>query len=376
MDRQAVEARTGQIPSEHLGFVDAAKGLGMAAIIWGHMDYLWSTSSIWFSSFKIAVFYVVVGLLKAHRFETRGQEDSCLQVLKKRFYSLVIPYAVYSLLSIPMHMAFAAVFGGSVSGAFKGDVILTVTLRGVATLWFLPTLLIAELLFAAARAEGWTLTKRLLVCILLPALLCAVCYIYQGMDIPGADRIWVQVVRNLFVVLVKSVSGFWFMLCGYLIYRRWKPARLGRLPILIALLAVNLALSLLSPDLDFNSFRLGTYAPVFYINGVLGSVAVLELLRWLEARVSLRPLVWCGKHSLFLMATHLPWYIAPVILIYGKRLYKAAAPNVPYFLLMVAEFAVLMLIEALLLWCKEKAKSAITRRCGIERPISKAIKYL
>ena len=60
MEQQAVEVRMGQT---HLGFVDAAKGLGMLAIIWGHMDYLWSTSSVWFSSFKIAVFYVVVGLL-------------------------------------------------------------------------------------------------------------------------------------------------------------------------------------------------------------------------------------------------------------------------------------------------------------------------
>lgn len=149
------------------------------------------------------------------------------------------------------------------------------------------------------------------MCVLAPAILCVIGYFYQGMDIPGADRLWVQVVRNLFIVLAKSVSGFWFMLCGYLLYRRGKPQRLGRLPVLAVLLAVNLGLSLLSPDLDFNSFKLGSFAPVFYLNGVLGSVAVLELLRWLEARISLRPLIWCGRHSMFLMATHLPWQIAP-----------------------------------------------------------------
>lgn len=94
MEQQAVEVRMGQT---HLGFVDAAKGLGMLAIIWGHMDYLWSTSSVWFSSFKIAVFYVVVGLLKAYRYGERGQRDSCAQVMKKRWYSLVIPYGVFWL---------------------------------------------------------------------------------------------------------------------------------------------------------------------------------------------------------------------------------------------------------------------------------------
>ena len=54
--------------------------------------------------------------------------------------------------------------------------------------------------------------------------------------------------------------------------------------VLAVLLAVNLGLSLLSPDLDFNSFKLGSFAPVFYLNGVLGSVAVLELLRWLNGQ--------------------------------------------------------------------------------------------
>lgn len=94
MEEQAVEVRMGQT---HLGFVDAAKGLGMLAIIWGHMDYLWSTSSVWFSSFKIAVFYVVVGLLKAYRYGERGQRDSCTQVMKKRWYSLVTPMACFRL---------------------------------------------------------------------------------------------------------------------------------------------------------------------------------------------------------------------------------------------------------------------------------------
>ena len=77
MEEQRVRAGAGPIPSAHLGFVDAAKGLGILAVIWGHMDYLWSTSSVWFSSFKLAVFFVVVGLLKAHRYEARGQEESC-----------------------------------------------------------------------------------------------------------------------------------------------------------------------------------------------------------------------------------------------------------------------------------------------------------
>lgn len=268
MEEQRVKAGAGPIPSAHLGFVDAAKGLGILAVIWGHMDYLWSTSSVWFSSFKLAVFFVVVGLLKAHRYEDRGQEESCGAVWGKRLYSLVIPYGVYSLLAILVHLAFAAVRHQGMLEALQGDVLLTVTLRGIATLWFLPTLLLAELLFAAIRPESRSRAVKLLLCILVPVL-----------------------------------------------------------------------------------------------------------LRYLEGRVSLRPLIWCGKNSMFLMATHLPWYIAPVLMAVGKRFYTAAAPDVKYFLVMLAEFAALMAIEFVMVWCKDKIKGTITGG-GKEKAVSRAIQYL
>lgn len=365
MEEQRVRAGAGPIPSAHLGFVDATKGLGILAVIWGHMDYLWSTSSVWFSSFKLAVFFVVVGLLKARRYEARGQEESCGVVWGKRLYSLVIPYGVYSLLAILAHLAFAAVRHQGMLEALRGDIFLTITLRGIATLWFLPTLLLAELLFAAIRPESRSRAVKL--------LLWAVCWFYEGMDLP--EGLLAQAGQNLFVVAAKSVSGCWFMLCGYYIYRHLDPKRLSRPLILVVLLAVNLGLSLLSPKLDFNSFRLGRFGLVFYVNGVLGSVALLELLRYLEGRVSLRPLIWCGKNSMFLMATHLPWYIAPVLVAVGKRFYTAAAPDVKYFLVMLAEFAALMAIEFVMVWCKDKIKGTITGG-GKEKAVSRAIQYL
>lgn len=313
MEEQRVRAGAGPIPSAHLGFVDAVKGLGILAVIWGHMDYLWSTSSVWFSSFKLAVFFVVVGLLKARRYEARGQEESCGAVWGKRLYSLVIPYGVYSLLAILAHLAFAAVRHQGMLEALRGDVLLTVTLRGIATLWFLPTLLLAELLFAAIRPESRCRAVKLLLCILMPVLLWAVCWFYEGMDLP--EGLLAQAGQNLFVVAAKSVSGCWFMLCGYYIYRHLDPKRLSR------------------------------------------------------------PLIWCGKNSMFLMATHLPWYIAPVLVAVGKRFYTAAAPDVKYFLVMLAEFAALMAIEFVMVRCKDRIKDAITGG-GKEKAVSRAIQYL
>ena len=97
----------------------------------------------------------------------------------KRLYSLVIPYGVYSLLAILAHLAFAAVRHQGIREALGGDIFLTITLRGIATLWFLPTLLLAELLFAAIRPESRSRAVKLLLCILMPVLLWAVCWFYE-----------------------------------------------------------------------------------------------------------------------------------------------------------------------------------------------------
>lgn len=126
MEQQAVEVRMGQT---HLGFVDRGKGPGHAGPHLGPHGLLWSTSSVWFSSSRSLCSMMVVGLLKAYRYGERGQRDSCARVMKKRWYSLVIPYGVFSALAILAHLAFLTIHGGSRLAALKGDVILTVTLR-------------------------------------------------------------------------------------------------------------------------------------------------------------------------------------------------------------------------------------------------------
>ena len=123
-------------------------------------------------------------------------------------------------------------------------------------------------------------------------------------------------------------------------------------------------------------FACGPTVYYFIHIGYARPLCVFDVLRrYLEGRVSLRPLIWCGKNSMFLMATHLPWYIAPVLVAEGKRFYTAAAPDVKYFLVMLAEFAALMAIEFVMVRCKDRIKDAITGG-GKEKAVSRAIQYL
>lgn len=359
-----------------LKYIDAAKGIGIAVIVWGHLDYLWSPASVWFSSFKLAIFYIISGLLTANRFLTTGKAEDWKTVAKKRLYSLGVPFAVYSLLAIVFHVQYCAESWSHGAQLVLEDLRLTLSLRGILTLWFLPTLFFSEVLFAAAKVEQWSGARKLLVTVLLPVLLSGISVWFGTVQAHYSGDPKFVSVSYVFLVVVKSLAGFWFVLAGYLIYRHADLSKVRKLPLFLLACAVNLALALLNPNVDFNFFVLDRYPLLFFANGVLGSVVVLELLRWLEQYSRLKAACWCGKNSLFIMATHFPWYLCTRIVSMGNQIYYAQQPDGRYYLLALAEFLVLMLVEAVLIRGKEWLKKACYKRLSPDRFASRVLKYL
>ena len=70
--------------------------------------------------------------------------------------------------------------------------------------------------------------------------------------------------------------------------------------------------------------------------------------------------------------TLLPLYF--LVSLWGVAADRQAA-GVRYFLVMLAEFAALMAIEFVMVWCKDKIKGTITGG-GKEKAVSRAIQYL
>ncbi len=67
--------------------------------------------------------------------------------LKKRFRSLMYPYVTVSLLATVLDFGWKCVQHMQWKDVVIDDVLNTISLKGITTLWFLPTLFLAEIFF-------------------------------------------------------------------------------------------------------------------------------------------------------------------------------------------------------------------------------------
>ena len=129
-------------------YLDVAKGMGMLGVVASHclVETSLGILSDWYGFFMLAVFYVYTGWRYALRYGKERTGISSREMAGKRLISLGIPYVCYSVLFIfsriflvwPQQYTFLVLMS---------DIYYTGTLVGLETLWFLPSMFIAELLF-------------------------------------------------------------------------------------------------------------------------------------------------------------------------------------------------------------------------------------
>lgn len=73
---------------ERIGYVDAAKGLGMLLIMLGHITKYDNPVDLWMSSFKVVIFYIMSGFLMSY---TGSVKKRSFGVFMKK-HSQVLPY--------------------------------------------------------------------------------------------------------------------------------------------------------------------------------------------------------------------------------------------------------------------------------------------
>lgn len=128
-------------------YLDVAKGMGMLGVVASHclVETSLGILSDWYGFFMLAVFYVYTGWRYALRYGKGRTGISSREMAGKRLISLGIPYVCYSVLFIfsriflvwPQRYTFLVLMS---------DIYYTGTLVGLETLWFLPSIFIAELL--------------------------------------------------------------------------------------------------------------------------------------------------------------------------------------------------------------------------------------
>jgi hypothetical protein len=238
-------------------------------------------------------------------------KNTIKQVTFKKFIikltkSLLIPYFVFSVLAILISIS-TSLFQGDISSiksVLNGAIYATITLRGVSTLWFLPTLFFAEIiLYLLVNRNNaikiLSFVMPIFIGLIIPNLLFSL--------EPKLNNTIYKIISMPMVTIMKSLLAYWFVLIGYYSYPILKNLDAKIKLFLGLLLSIsNLFLSFLNHDVDFNSLKLGTNPILCFVCGIIGSYGIISLFEFSENYLSFKLLNFCGKNSLILMITHLP----------------------------------------------------------------------
>lgn len=330
-----------------LDYIDATKGVGILLIMLGHLNTIPNPVFESTNTFKIVIFYVVSGYL----LHLRHKEIN----IRNRIFSLGIPYIIFSVITILLDAIYSLAGHHDTIKVLSDDVLMTVSLRGLSTLWFLPTLFFAELLFYITRKQKYIQTVSLVI---LPILL-----LFFGTFFSISDS---NVIDYILLTILKSVAAFWFFLVGNRIVDFVVRNTMRSLICVIGSF-VCIILSMFGGGVDFNIFKLGKWPITFFLFGSIISCSIIVSMKYMCRIFSLRFVIWSGKHSLFLMLTHLPLPLALIINTLFSKLFVLQGLDFIYYLQWVIRLVMLLILEYFIyrLW------EYITR----ERKIASILKF-
>lgn len=316
MDKQA----------KRTGWIDCVRGIAIVLVVLGHLDIGNNPLCKWISSFHVPLFFVLSGVLVSMRDAYREKKLGSLLLYKTRQY--LYPYLTFSLLPILYNL-----LTGSPAQALK----LTLTLEGYNTLWFLPTLWLAEcllLILLRSRIPDGLATALLL---LGTTLYSALQYYYLG----GMPSYEAGALFQLANSLCRAGVGAVFMMAGYKGHRfSQKHASLPKKTRIVgagAAFLFGFACCWMNgmPDLHFSVL----HNPLLYYSAaLLQSGGLIVLCANLLPKC--RALEFWGRNSIVIMATHYPLPVVAVAL----RLMKHIGTGMRYLDDLIA-CAIVMLME-------------------------------
>lgn len=298
--------------NRRVDYLDMVKGIGIILVVMGHSEYLAKNALAVIYSFHMPLFFIVSGMINCH---IREYERPIGQLIKKKFCTLMIPYAVFSLI-------YLVIYGGIFCGgkgylgveAIKEYAMQAISLDGMSVLWFLSTLFFAQVLFAGIRK----MCGRRVTYLILTVLVIAVFLVKtQVLEMLPVQTLWEKGIAGFVRVLLRAIIGAGFLAIGDITmtllnrFDGYMQARFGEKKVAgqmaaelvfgVTGLVLVTVLGLHSGGIDMHTLRFGnpTYA---CICAYIGTMALVFICRNLKQQ---RWLAYLGANSLIIMVTHL-----------------------------------------------------------------------
>ena len=301
---------------ERIGYYDLARGLGIIFVVIGHIDTFYVPFRSVVITFHMALFLIISGMLF---WETQEEQKCFLNSLKKKFCRIMIPYILFSFLSIGVEFLRLALQGVFYWPHFKALLISVISLYGNSVMWFLPALFLSEMLFLAIRKM-----KSDLVTIIVVVGLAILTVWANTLEI-GDDALW----QSTFAALIRSIFCTLFLCVGYYV-RKWiVPLAIPRYVyggLSVILLGISVWINDMNPKVDLRALYWGELSfstnstlillsarVAMYVAGALaGALGIIFLCKVLDKyhnKTIFRMIAFFGSNSLIIMATHLDLHV-------------------------------------------------------------------
>lgn len=273
-------AASAPAPRVRLDWLDALKGVGIIAVVAGHIWTRGLPRDVLFS-FHMPLFFMTSGAVSRH--------VPFRLLLPRLGWMLAVPFLCFSVLLLGADFLIEAfrghrtVFPDAATG-LSHILLSTQTLRGpFSVLWFVPCLFAARLIWNALlgrlrRVDGLAM---LAVMIVIGALALAIDR-YGGASPLG---------------LIAVPAALLFIWAGAL-WRDWRPGPLTGL----AVAAVAIAAFVWLPPLNMRAGELG-----WPLLSLAAAIAIVDRIAWAVRLLPLLPmtvLAWLGRNSLVIMFLH------------------------------------------------------------------------
>ncbi|RKJ44975.1 hypothetical protein D7X98_09930 [bacterium 1XD8-76] len=310
---------------KRLEYMDMVKGVGILGIVIMHSSTVPLQAIWWISSVAPPLFFLSSGMLIA-----RGGEPGkgWKEILGRKGRSLLLPFLYFSLLYIVRDLL-RVLFGISEIGEVWAGVNDLVTLWGSSVLWFLPALFLAESIFIFSRkmfgrrkyAPVWTV----LACLVLTFVSFLANSALKPLEGFFLSERLLYASLCLMRTFLRAVYALPFVCAGYFLYEIFRAfwEREKRIPFAgqlvsgIVLFFVGIPFSVANSYFDFRSLSFGDIPVLSYLAAVLSFMGIVLICR---SCPSFKPLLFFGKNSLIVMATHIDFYFLYIGLNLANRI--------------------------------------------------------
>lgn len=279
-----------------ISFIDMAKGIGILLVVIGHSEFPSTGLITWISSFHMPLFFILSGMLFSH---TNALKKDFRTFVKRKARSILLPYAVFSILSI---LAQAILEFDSFPEYFYTALLQTVSFYGISVLWFLPVLFFAESIFFLIGKHTSLKGTAITTLGILGITIIGNELFHRYYQI--TNQYGILFLSYIIAVLIRIGISLTFLAIGYFLYKPFAAQKISGTHYLVlsaGFLVLNLFLGFKNGGVDLNQLVFRNYI-LYYLSALSGSMFLICLCNFLPDTM---PLIYLGKNSLIIMATHM-----------------------------------------------------------------------